>query len=218
MTKENKNKRIFKLYQGLLKKYGEPRDFWQEWCKDKKTLKEKERIILGAILTQRVNWRNVEMAFDNLKKADYSGVEKIYRLGKSNLEGLENLIKPTGFYKQKAKRLFGLCDFLIKQGGLENFFKKPTATCRKELLELPGIGPETADDILLYAGKKLVFVIDEYTRRLAKKLNLTNDFSYGNLQELFQQNLPKDVKIYRDLHAMIVLEGRGTDWDLVTKV
>jgi len=98
------------------------------------------------------------------------------------------------------------------------FFQKDKNYCRAKLLSFYGIGEETADSILLYAGDKLTFVIDEYTKRFVKKHNLTSNLSYSYLQKLFEKNLPEDIKLYRDFHAMIVLEGRGTDWDLVSKV
>lgn len=211
--------KIYNSYLALLKKYGEPKEFWREWCKEGKSDKEREKIVLGAILTQRTNWRNVELALGNLKRENCLSVEKIYQLGKQDISVLELLIRPTGFYKQKAKRIFGLCQFVIeKHGSLKKFFQLPVASCRKELLILTGIGPETADSILLYAGDKLTFVIDEYTCRFVKKHNLSSKFSYDYLQQLFQDNLPKDIKIYRDFHAMIVLEGRGTGWDLVSDI
>jgi len=209
---ENK---IYQLYLFLLKKYGEPREFWKEWCKREKNSKEREKIALGAILTQRTSWKNVELALKNLKEKKALSTEGVYLIGKNDMKLSENLIKPSGFYKQKAKRLFQFCEFIIKNyGSLKKFFKQDLITCRQQLLEIPGIGPETADTILLYAGGKLIFVIDEYTRRFVTKHNISSDLSYNHLQQLFQQNLPKDLNIYQDFHAMIVLEGKGTGWDL----
>ncbi|MDI6592004.1 MAG: hypothetical protein QME61_03675 [Patescibacteria group bacterium] len=206
---------IYQIYQELFKKYGDPKDFWAKWCKRRKTWPEREEIAIGAILTQRTNWRNVELALKNLEKAKALSIEKICQIGKRNMGRLEDLIKPSGFYKQKAKRLFCFCEFIVKDyGSLKEFFKQDLATCRKGLLKISGIGPETADSILLYAGEKLIFVIDEYTRRFVKKHHLSNNFSYPYLQQLFQENLPKDLKVYQDFHAMIVLEGKGTGWNL----
>ena len=211
--------KIYQLYRSLLKKYGTPKDFWKEWCKRKKTRKDREKIALGAILTQRTNWQNVELVFKNLKAAKTLSIKKIYQIGKENRELLENLVRPSGFYRQKAKRLFYFCEFIVKNyGTLERFFKQNLEDCRKELLQIPGIGPETADSVLLYAGEKPIFVIDEYTRRFVKKYKITNNLSYNHLQQLFQQNLPKNVKIYQDFHAIIVLEGKATGWDLTSKI
>jgi len=212
-------KEIYQLYLSLFKKYGTPKEFWAKWCKDKKTWQDREEIALSAILAQRTNWLNVERALKNLKAEKSLSIKRIYQMGQKNVELLETLIRPSGFYKQKAKRVYRFCKFISENyESLENFFKQDLETCREQLLKLPGIGPETADSILLYAGQKPIFVIDEYTRRFVKKHNLAKKFSYDYLQELFQKNLPKDVKIYQDFHAMIVLEGRGTSWDLVSKI
>lgn len=214
----NKFERICKE---LKKKHNLPESQWRLWRKRPKTKKEKEEVAIGAILTQRTNWKNVELALRNLKEAKVLSINKIYRLGKESPRVLKKLIRPSGFYKQKAKRLFYFCEFIVKNyGTLENFFKQNLETCRQELLKIYGVGPETADSILLYAGQKLVFVIDEYTRRFAKKRGISRNLSlfrasrragsYDYLQGLFQKNLPQDIKIYQDFHAMIVLEGKGS--------
>jgi endonuclease-3 related protein len=211
--------RVMGLYLSFAKKYGSPKEFWKKWCKNQKTKQDREEIALGAILTQRTNWRNVEKALKNLKEARALSIEKIYKIRKRDIKLLEKLIKPSGFYKQKAKRIYQFCEFIAKNhGSLEKFFNQDLETCREQLLKISGIGPETADSILLYAGNKPIFVIDEYTRRLVKKRKITNKLSYDHLQQLFQQNLAKNTKIYQDFHAMIVLEGRGTDWDLETPI
>jgi len=213
-----KNK-IYQLYLSFVRKYGSPKEFWKKWCKSGKTKQDREEIALGAILTQRTNWRNVERALKNLKEAKALSIKRIYQIGKRDIKLLENLIKPSGFYKQKAKRIYQFCEFIVKNhGSLEKFFDQNLETCREQLLKINGIGPETADSILLYSGDKPIFVIDEYTRRLVKKQKISNQLFYNHLQQLFQQNLAKNVKIYQDFHAMIVLEGRGTDWDLETPV
>jgi len=209
---------IYKIYLELLEKYGSPKDFWQKWCKRKKTLRDKEEIVLGAMLTQRVSWFNVEKALENLRGQKALSVKGAYELGKRDIKLLEGLIKPSGFYKQKAQRIFGLCEFLERSGGFEKFLENPVMVCRDKLLALNGIGPETADSILLYAGGKPVFVIDEYTRRFVERRKLSKIFSYSHLQDLFQRGLPQEVMIYQDYHAMIVLEGRGTSWDLLSKI
>jgi len=218
MRRKQKTK-IHRLYLELSEKYGSPKDFWEKWCKERKTKQDKETIVLGAMLTQRVSWLNVEKALNNLQAENALSIKGVYQIGKKNIELLERLIKPSGFYKQKAKRVFGLCKFIIENhSSLERFFKQDLARCRNQLLALFGIGPETADSILLYAGGKPTFVIDEYTRRFCKRHNISATKSYNALQNLFEKNLPKDVKIYQDFHAMIVLEGRGTTWDLITKI
>jgi len=212
-------KEIYQLYLSLFKRYGRPKECWAKWCKDKKTWQDREEIALSAILAQRTNWLNVERALKNLKTAKSLSIKRVYQMGQKNMESLETLIRPAGFYRQKAKRVYRFCEFISKNyQSLENFFKQDLRTCRKQLLEILGIGPETADSILLYAGDKPVFIIDEYTRRFVKKHNLSKRLSYDYLQDLFQKSLPQDIKIYQDFHAMIVLEGRGTSWDLVSKI
>lgn len=202
--------KIYQTYLNLSKKYGRPRGFWKKWCKRRKTKKDREEIVLGAILTQRTNWQNVELALKNLKEAKSLSIEKIYQIGNKDRELLEKLIKPSGFYRQKAKRIFELCKFLVENyGSLEKFFGQDLETCRNQLLEIYGIGPETADSILLYAGDEPIFVIDQYTLRFVKEYKLSQKFSYDELQNLFQQSLPKDPKVYQDFHAIIVSEEKG---------
>ena len=202
--------KIYRLYQELSKKYGHRKDFWSKWCKKKKSCQEKEEIVMGAVLTQRTNWKNVELALKNLEKAGALSIKRVYQIGKKNPKLLESFIRPAGFYRQKTQRLFQLCKFIIeKHQSLGKFFKQDLVICRSQLLEIFGIGPETADSILLYAGSQPIFVIDEYTRRFVKKHKITDKFSYNYLQQLFQQNLPKNPQIYQDFHAMIVLDGQG---------
>lgn len=131
----------------------------------------------------------------NLRKAGIRSLKDITK----NKRKLAQLIRPCGFYQQKVKYLFNLAKFITQS---KNF-------SRTELLAQKGVGPETADSILLYALEKPVFVIDEYTRRLVAKLKLTNNFSYLHLQQLFEKNLKKDYKLYQDFHALIVIDGKA---------
>jgi len=203
-----KNK-IFGLYQKLRKKYGHPKGQWILWCKRPKTNKEREEVIIGAILTQRANWRNVELAMANLRKEKINSLKDIHKLGLKNKNKLAALIKPSGFYQQKAEYLFGLAKFILDNyGNLKKTKKTKTAKLREELLNLKGIGPETGDSILLYALEKPVFVIDEYTRRFVNKNRLTDNYNYYFLQELFERNLKKDFRLYQDFHALIVINGK----------
>lgn len=210
MAKYLKLNSIYRHYVSLLKRHGKPCGFWEKWCKEKKTKNDREEIVVGAILTQRTNWRNVELAFQNLRKEEILSIKGIEQAGAKNIGLLERLIRPAGFYRQKAERLFGLCRYINGvHGSLKNFFSQNLADCREQLLEQKGVGPETADSILLYAGDKPIFVIDEYTRRFVKKNGLGDDFSYGGLQELFEKNLPDDFNLYQDFHALIVKEGKS---------
>ena len=192
-----------RLYKELRGKYGVPKGQWILWCKRPKTRKEREEVIIGAILTQRTNWKNVEMALNNLKKAKINSLKDILRLGEKKLAPL---IKSSGFYRAKAGYLLGLAEFILKNyGDLAGMEKPNLKGLRERLLELKGIGPETADSILLYALDKPVFVIDEYTRRLAKRRGLAKNLSYQFLQKLFEENLRKNFKLYQDFHALIVI-------------
>lgn len=197
---------IEKIYQRLKHKYGKEKGQWRLWCKKRKTLREKEEIIIGAILAQRTNWKNVELAIKNLKKEKIYSLKDIYKIG---VKKLASLIKPSGFYKIKARYLFNLAKFIIENyGDLTKMEKEKTGILRGKLLSLRGIGYETADTILLYALEKPIFVIDEYTRRLVKKEKLAKDLSYHHLQKIFEENLPKNHHLYQDFHALIVMESK----------
>ncbi len=128
------------------------------------------------------------------------------------------LIRPSGFYRTKTSYILGLARYVIKNyGNLEKMKRKEPRELRKELLGLKGLGPETADSILLYGLSKPIFVIDEYTRRLVEKRKLSQNMSYDFLQELFEKNLKKDFRLYQDFHALIVIDGKnknasGSTW------
>lgn len=197
-----------KLYKELEKKYGVPKGQWKLWCKRPKTEGERKEVLIGAILTQRTNWKNVESAINNLKGAEINSLKDIYKEGPRKLE---SLIKPSGFYKTKARYLFNLAKFTIENyGSLERMKNLDLKELREKLLKLKGVGPETADSILLYALDKPVFVIDEYTRRLVKKHRLAEKTSYEFLQKLFEENLRKDYRLYQDFHALIVINGKNS--------
>jgi len=198
---------ICALYETLLEKHGKAEGQWSLWCKRPKTIAEKETVIIESILTQRANWNNVCMAVSNLKNAGALSLKQILSSGE---EKLQCLIKPSGFYKTKARRLKTLSGFIaIECGGINEAGKIPAALLRERLLSLNGIGEETADDLLLYAFEKPFFVIDEYTRRLVKKLKMADNFSYGRLQKLFEEGLGKrDYTLYQDFHALIVINGK----------
>ncbi len=204
-----KRNKIRLLYKGLSRKYGKPKEQWKLWCQRPKTKKEKEEIIIEAVLTRQTRWQNVEKAVNQLKKSKKSSLASIYNLGKNNLNHLEKLIKSSGFYRQKAYYLFKIAQFFCEKQGLDKIKKEAPIESRKSLLELPGVGPETADSILLYALEKPVFLIDEYTKRFSKRHKLTKNLSYDFLQKLFEKNLKKDYRLYQDFHALIVIEEKN---------
>ena len=201
--------KITKLYQKLLEKYGQPEGQWKLWCKRPKNVCQREEVIIGAILTQRANWKNVILAIDNLKKAKIGTLSGVYKLGLKNKNKLADLIRPSGFYKQKCEYLMEMAKFFKKSGGIKNVQKIELKELREKLLDLYGVGPETADSILLYGLDKPIFVIDEYTKRLVKKEKLARDLSYDYLQKLFESNLPRDFALYQDFHALIVIDGKN---------
>lgn len=199
--------KFYSLYLELMKKYGRVEKWWPQWCCPKKSLNLRQEIAIGAILTQQTNWHNVEKALANLEKTNLLSVEKIGRLKK--LAKLENLIKPSGFYKIKAKRLHSFCSFIVnKYASFKKLMKQDLTILRQQLLAIYGIGPETADSILLYSLDKPSFVIDEYTKRLVKQKKLAKKLSYDYLKKLFEKNLPADVKLYQDFHALIVVDQK----------
>lgn len=146
-------------------------------------------VIVGAYLTQNTAWTNVERALANLRSAGLLSVEGIR---KARLPRLERLIRSSGYFRQKARRLKTFVAFLDKkyEGSLDKLFSQPTAELREELLELNGVGPETADSILLYAGNHPVFVVDAYTRRVLERHNiLPANTDYGEIRKLFEEAL-----------------------------
>jgi endonuclease-3 related protein len=189
--------KIIKIYEKLLEHFGT-----QGWWPVRNNFKPNElEICIGAILTQNTSWKGVEKALSNLKKANCTDIEHILKIRK---EKLEYLIKPSGFYHQKAERLKTFCRFLYNKH--IGCFKDIS---REELLGIKGIGPETADSILLYACDKPFFVIDAYTKRIFSCLGFINkEWEYERCRRFFEKNLPKDLNIYKEFHALIVRLGK----------
>src|SRR3954471_15726283 len=151
--------------------------------------KTRFEVIVGAYLTQNTSWRNVEMAMRQLRAARVLTVEGIRNV---SIPRLERLIRSSGYFRQKARNLKTFVKFVDQKygGSLTKMFARPTKKLREELLSLNGVGPETADSILLYAGQHPVFVVDAYTRRLAIRHGiLTDDASYEEVRSLFERAL-----------------------------
>ena len=164
-------------------------------------------VCVGAILTQNTNWKNVEKAIKNLKKSKALSPEAIASMP---LDRLEELVRPSGFYKQKARRLKDFSQWLVEKGGIGSLSLIDTDTLREELLSIKGIGPETADSILLYALNRPVFVVDAYTYRIFTRHGIVDeDVDYNELQALFMENLPHDVELFKEYHALIVVVGKS---------
>ncbi|MEW6535430.1 MAG: endonuclease III domain-containing protein [Candidatus Auribacterota bacterium] len=165
-------------------------------------------VMLGAILTQNTAWSNVEKALASLSQKTGLDPEKIRQL--SDVE-LAACIRSSGYFNQKAKKLRVFLTYFHDRYGdsIEAMKEQPLERLRDELLSLHGIGPETADSILLYALDKLIFVVDAYTRRILARHGLMHHTAdYHAMQDLFQQNIPPDISLYNEYHALIVNTGK----------
>ncbi|HOU37185.1 MAG TPA: endonuclease III domain-containing protein, partial [Candidatus Omnitrophota bacterium] len=165
-------------------------------------------IIVGAILTQNTNWQNVARAVENLKRASALSAGKLRRMNNS---AVARLIRPSGYYRLKTKRLKNFLDVLHSSygGSLARMRRAPLAALRQQLLSVNGIGPETADSILLYAFNKPVFVVDAYTRRIFSRHGLVPaDASYGDIQTYCMRNLAGGSGVFNEFHALIVRLGK----------
>ncbi len=166
-------------------------------------------VIVGAILTQNTAWTNVEKAMANLKRARLLTPRALRR---ASTEQIARLVRPSGYYNLKAKKLQAFSGFLHEKhrGRLAHLFAQDTVSVRDELLAVYGIGPETADSIILYAANQPIFVVDAYTRRIAARLGLTRaDASYDELQQLFMTHLPRDTALFNEYHALLVALGKN---------
>jgi endonuclease-3 related protein len=184
-----------RFYDALFRAYG-PQGWWPG--------RSRFEVIVGAYLTQNIAWSNVATALRNLRHARLLHPERMRRAGAGVVA---NLIRPSGYYNQKAGWLLAFVHFLeTRHGGrLDRLFRQPLDIVRRELLDLPGVGPETADSILLYAAERPVFVIDAYTRRvLHRHGHLGRDEGYEDLRRRFEAALPADVSLYNEFHALIV--------------
>ena len=166
-------------------------------------------VMIGAVLTQNTNWKNVEKAIGNLKEKRLLSLEALRVIG---TEDLAREIRSAGYFNVKARRLKNLVDMIARQydADLTLFLKEETATLREELLSVKGIGPETADSILLYAARRPVFVVDAYTYRILGRHGVVGDeASYDEMQQLFIAHLPDDEALFNEFHALIVLIGKN---------
>lgn len=164
-------------------------------------------VVVGAILTQNTNWKNVERAIANLKEAGLLAFSAMLALPP---DLLAEYIRPAGYYRIKAQCLQNLLHMVAEEyGSLEDFLALPVGPLRERLLQVRGIGPETADAITLYAAEKPVFVVDAYTFRILLRHNLVDeDADYAGMQELFMDSLPPDTKLYGEYHALLVQLGK----------
>ncbi len=186
---------FLEIYDKLYDFYG-PQNWWPA--------DSSFEMIVGAVLTQNTNWKNVEKGISALKNR---GVLSLKALSTLSHEEIASLIRPTGYYNLKAKRLKNLIDMLNDDyaGDLKEFLTDDFFSCRDKLLQVKGVGAETADSILLYAGSHPIFVVDAYTYRIFLRHNLVDEeCSYDEMQERFMDNLPADASLFNEYHALIV--------------
>ncbi len=194
MQRENNNL-FLRVFDRLSAHYGQ-----QNWWPGETALE----IMVGAVLTQNTNWGNVEKAIANLKDGDrlsFSGIQSM------DVSMLAEYIRPAGYYNVKARRLKNLLQMIVDcyEGELSFLFEDSLEESRKNLLKVNGVGPETADSILLYAARKPVFVIDTYTHRIFSRHQLVDENAdYDSLQQAFLDKLPEDEALFNEYHALIV--------------
>jgi endonuclease-3 related protein len=189
------NQILLTIYQRLMARYG-PQHWWPA--------QEPFEVIVGAILTQSAAWINVEKAITNLKVAGALSPGALRQLPHSELA---RLLHPCGYYNAKAHKLKAFVHWLGEQyhDNLDRLFATDIELLRQQLLAIYGIGEETADSIILYAANKPIFVIDAYTRRIVSRIGLTpHSNRYATYQSLFMNNLPSDVGLFNEYHALLV--------------
>ena len=186
---------LMDIYRRLLDAYG-PQGWWPG--------DSRFEMIAGAILTQAAAWRNVELALTNLRTA---GIDDWPAVHAMEVEALAELVRPSGYYNAKARKLKAFAAHVCVEydGSLDAMFAEDTAALREELLGIHGIGPETADDILVYAAGKPSFVIDAYTIRIMRRVGIAPDGrdSYDGWQAMFHAGIPLDVQVYNEYHALL---------------
>lgn len=166
-------------------------------------------VIVGAILTQNTSWTNVETAIANLRTAGLMTPKGILSVP---LRSLQRLIRSSGYFRRKAKKLKAFCDFLqhTHRGSLQRMFATPTIVLREQLLGVFGIGPETADSILLYAGEHAVFVVDAYAKRIFSRHGWANEKTkYEDMRWMVERQTPGDTKRFNEFHTLIVNTGKN---------
>jgi endonuclease-3 related protein len=187
------------IYRALFRAYG-PQHWWPG-----ETAFE---VMVGAVLTQNTAWSNVEKAIANIRGRGLLSPSLLAAVPRRRLAAL---IRPSGYFNVKAQRLHNLVAFLMDrfQGNVKRMFRRDPVSLRQELLAVHGIGPETADSILLYAGDKPLFVVDAYTKRIFSRHGIVpSGASYDDVQRLFMDGLPRDARLYNEYHALIVRLGK----------
>lgn len=196
---QNAANNLSRYYQRLFEALG-PQGWWPA--------ETRLEVILGAILTQNTTWRNAALAIARLRAARLLHLRRLREEPEARLQAL---IRPAGFFRQKARTIRAFVDWLdaTHSGSLQRMFARPAAELRSTLLEVRGLGPETVDAILLYAGRKPLFVADAYSRRiLARHGMLAADSTYAGAQEFVHRRLAPDPAVYNEFHALLVEVGK----------
>jgi len=199
MSEKEIGKKLKAIYRALYRAYG-PQHWWPG--------DTPFEVMVGAVLTQNTAWTNVEKAMANLKRERLLTPARMFD---TEPKKLASLIRQCGYFNIKTKRLRHLLSFIhtCYSGSLKRMFSADPELLRRQLLEVNGIGPETADAILLYAGEKPFFVVDAYTKRIFSRQGLiAGNADYHDLQGLFMDNLPHDARFYNEYHALIVRIGK----------
>jgi endonuclease III related protein len=193
-------RRILKRHYALMRGHFGPTHWWPG--------DTPFEIAAGAILTQNTAWHNVEKALDNLRSAEALDPNTLLSMPVTQLE---TLLRPSGFFRVKTRRLQEFCAYLIERygGDMIRLAATPLDRLRSELLAVHGIGPETADDILLYACGKPVFVVDAYTRRILSRHGLVPfSIGYEALRQVYETHLDTDLELFQDYHGQIVFTAK----------
>ena len=200
------------VYRRLLGSYG-PQGWWpvtprrglspvyRPGRKDALTARERTEVCVGAILTQNTSWANVERALNALHREGLWDLRGLLSLPERRLQ---SLVRPSGYFRQKAKKLKAFAREASRRGGLDVWLAGPARDLRGELLAVWGVGPETADSILLYAAGRPVFVVDAYTLRIGRRLGWFGSPDYSGAQRFFKDNLPVSTSTYKEFHALLV--------------
>ncbi|OOG25939.1 endonuclease [Thioalkalivibrio denitrificans] len=189
--------RLHEIFRSLYKTHG-PQHWWPA--------RDRFEVMVGAVLTQNTAWVNVERAIEALERAGALDPHAILDLSDARLA---RLIRPSGYFNVKAARLKSLCRWYVAKGGWQKLRHWPTGRLREALLSVHGIGPETADDIILYAFERPVFVVDAYTRRLLGRLGHTRaQAPYDDLRTAIETALGPDTTLYNEYHALIVTHAK----------
>ncbi|MDE0015267.1 endonuclease III domain-containing protein [Candidatus Poribacteria bacterium] len=195
LCEDNITEKLYSLYNQLLAQHGDRK--W--WPADTPF-----EVALGAILTQATSWRNVEKAMENLRNAGAFTAEEIASISQT---ALEQLIRPSRYFRMKAQKVRAFVDYITERP-MHVMFAQDVPQLREELLSIYGVGPETADTIILYAASKPSFVVDSYTYRLFSRLGwIEGKYNYAKLRAMFMDNLPHDVELFNEYHALIVRHG-----------